>query len=573
MLFNFVIKSYFYDNGLVNILIYLYRIFQDKWKWNIQSSILQKFKEISFYKKDLDLIHWWVKYDNEYIDLKLYPFKLEIEAASEKLLQDFLKDIFKYLLLNSWIIYFTSNNEFRLNLESGNFEFVSKVNIRGGWSWNDIKHSKEKFLVPFEKILDLESYIKNFYDSLTEDQKKLFWSKSKEFKEIDKTWLKFNKPKKWGLEIELEKWKKVYVEKILRDFTLEEFIDSYISYLVDKDKLIFNSKVNPFEDWQDKFEDLLVNDKSISKIDLLIWQLGQKGQRYFGGNYFFYIYAPDLVRLFAIKNILNIPDIANDNSNFNLSWYIFPNEEYFQLLKILVFIYILLDDTSKREKFLFNNPSVLIYKSGDMKDTLLFFNKINLLFRLFDIWDIKKDSAFKELISFIYNVVRSFYWKTDNMPEFKRIGSCLLGLKPFHRSIADLQNKNLSLDKSQRKILPDSFNYLYCKFLKMIWNDTLISNACKDAWDKIGYFLAKSEKGGEDILFRLRNVKNKSQLLDWLSQVMFMLLKEPEKQMKGTYESIEELIKLLNDTSFEDLKSYLTIYTIQKYLRVLRSIS
>jgi hypothetical protein len=44
-----------------------------------------------------------------------------------------------------------------------------------------------------------------------------------------------------------------------------------------------------------------------------------------------------------------------------------------------------------------------------MKDTLLIYNKLNFLFKIFDEWDIKNREDFKQLVNYINNVIKNYY--------------------------------------------------------------------------------------------------------------------------------------------------------------------
>jgi len=580
MIKTFNLTSYFYDNWLVNILLYIDEIFNIKSQWGNKNidEILCKFQNFQPVNRSLEKIEYKFDYSQKTVSLALYPSKLYIEI-DDTLLIPFLEDIFKIVLYLTWTIYWTKNNEWKLNLETWKFEYSSKVDIKWKWSWNDILHPKKNFFVDVYKIDNFIKIIKDFFFSLSEEEKYKFRNKKWEFKDIEKSGVYINKPKNFSwIEIDLQPGKYIYVEKILTKFTLSQFTEEYLKYMFWKEKIKVDSKVHPFEDWQNKFEDLLQNKKEISKEDFLIWQIWQKWKKFFSRDYYFYLYAPNLIKLYWLKKILNISDSVDENTGTNITkdkiwWYIFPNEENFQLLKLIIFLYFTLDEKNKREKFLFEDPSIIIYKAGDLKETLLIFNKINLLFKLFDRWDIFKSDNFKRLISYIYNVVNNYHWQSENMPEFKRIWYKILNLKPFANDIAELQNKNLTLKLNKRQYITSNFFNLYSNFLEMINQDNIIHQISKETADKIWYFLAKSEKWWEDILFKLRNVKNKSQLLEWLGQIMFLILKEPEKQMKWTYDAILNLLENINDNNFEEVKSYLTIYSIQKYLSVKKASS
>jgi len=567
--------SYFYDNWLVNILLYLDEIKKLKKQWwndNI-NAILNNFWNIEEVKIDLDEVKYEVVYKWKKVYLKLKSNKLEINLE-DKDFEKFLEDIFKFVLYSAGIVYFTKNNEWKLDLQSNKLVYSPKVDIRWKGSGNDVLHPKKKFFKTFNEIADIKSIIKDFYDSLSEKEKNDFRNQKWAFKEIEKSWIKFwtDKKFKW-IEIELENWKKVYVEKILTHFTLWEFLDSYVDYMLsNKENLKIDSKLNPFEDWQDKFEDLLKNKKKISKIDFLIWQIGQKWKMYYSGDYYFYFHSYNLIKLYWLKRILKIIDKLDDkNTNINLAflkWYFFPPSEYFEILKFSVFLYKLLDDKNTILDFLFKDPTIIFYKNDAMKDTLLVYNKLNFLFKIFDEWNIKERENFKQLVNYINNVIKNYYWKLDNFVEFKKIWYNILNIKPFHLDLADIQNKNISLDKHKRQLLFGDFFDLYSKYLNMLWIDNNLHQISKEVGEKIGYFLAKSEKWWEDILFKLRNVKNKTQLLERLGQIMFLILREPDKQMRWTYEAIDNLLQIVKEENFEDIKAYLTIYSIEKYLRV-----
>jgi len=593
----FNLTSYFYDNWLVNILLYIDEIFKEKsvrWNKNIDE-ILDNFQNFQIINRSLEKIEYKFNYKQKSVSLILYPSKLDIEIndTNNNLLTSFLEDIFKIVLHLTWTVYWTENKEWKLDLETKKFEYSSKIDIKWKWSWNDILHPKKKFFKSVFEINDFKDIIKDFYSSLSEKEKDQFRNKKWIFKNIEKSGIYIDEPKnfRW-IKVELQykgNIRYIYVEKILIKFTRSQFIEEYLKYMFWKEKIKVDSKVQPFEDWQNKFEDLLQNKKVISKEDFLIWQIWQKWKKFFSGNYYFYLYVPNLIKLYWLKKILNIPDTIDENTETNITtdriwWYIFPDEENFQLLKFIIFLYFILDEKNKIEKFLFKNPSIIIYKEGDLKETLLIFNKINLLFKLFDKWNIFKSDSFKSLINYIYNVVNNYYWKSKNIqkfeknwskniPEFRRIWYKILNLKPFANDIAELQNKNLTLKSNKRQYLKKEFFVLYSNFLEMINQYKSIHQISKEAADKIWYFLAKSEKWCEDILFKLRNVKNKSQLLWWLSQIMFLVLKEPEKQMKWTYDAISNLLENINDNNFEEVKSYLTIYSIQKYLSVKKASS
>jgi hypothetical protein len=61
--------------------------------------------------------------------LVLKSNKLEIDLENKDL-EEFLEDIFKFALYSAGIVYFTKNNEWKLDLQNNKLIYAPKVDIR-----------------------------------------------------------------------------------------------------------------------------------------------------------------------------------------------------------------------------------------------------------------------------------------------------------------------------------------------------------------------------------------------------------------------------------------------------------
>jgi hypothetical protein len=93
--------------------------------------------------------------------------------------------------------------------------------------------------------------------------------------------------------------------------------------------------------------------------------------------------------------------------------------------------------------------------------------------------------------------------------------------------------------------------------------------------DGIGIYasnLNSVNKDGKNLLFRLRNIKNKNQMISYFKDLEFVILRNEEvgKYTKQINNNLEELFDLLESDEVENgdwevIRDYIAIYAISKY--------
>lgn len=557
----FVKKDVFYNNGLVNLKMCL-----DKYFKGLNCKLDQN------------------------------SFTIEVPENQDK---KYFDDIFKKFIDENEIVFKTKNDRLYWNKDDKRFMYENKYDIKGKTSPNDVKYLY-KYITPVEIGISTEE----FFNEYIEFAKKMGFSKSiiKSDTNAFKNGDSFKKNDKCSIPVFM---------------TQDETVQSYIDYCVKGDTLKLDSKIHQFEDGGYCFRDMLSKKgKNIDKWDALVYWFGVKVKRYYNLNYFIYYNSTDLLALQDLKTKIPIDDrkirILDKKDNVkelstnvdfveqlsfddirNTNFYISSSIAEFQL-KFLMYITSHIyhlddyyknsdeDEITKRQEDIFNNlkkASFVSYtQDGDMKSSLDEYCRSYKMIRFLnglmnkEYLDTKLFKYFSDLITSI-NLSKNAQEKINlNIEKFSRN---ILKFADLRKVYYDVSFKIFVNNKRGLGSALYCFESIYLKEIGRGERIMKLHEISKKIGDGIGIYassLNSVSKEGKNLLFRLRNIKNKNQMISYFKDLEFTILRNEEisKYAKQINDNLEELFNLLesNESKNEDweaIRDYVAIYAINKY--------
>lgn len=557
-------KDVFFNNGIINVLEYLETGELESLDYTFQNNKLI----FRFDKKNEDEIY-------------------------NKLLENFIN--------RNNIVFLTDNDRIYWSTEKNSFIKDKKFDVQGKASANDVKYLYN-YISPREINVSTQELYETFKKFAVENN-----LKDKEINDF----------KKCLIDEETSYFKPSDKKGIPLHMTKQKGISNFAEYLAGKPELPFDSKVHQFEDGGFCFRDMLFNKNNIiKKWDALIYWYGSRIKRLFylssDSSYYIYINSSNLHALYQLKSYLKIYDdrfeirdettgkikalptnidlyttLSKDgikNSNF----YISSSQQEFQL-KVLLYLFSVVyhiedyyqnrvkDERRKKQKEeLFNSLKDIVFftytENGSMKSSLSEYSKAYRLFKLFnEMISIKiRDSdasLFKYLSDLMTVISLSKSEKEENL-NIKRFADNLLNFRHLRKNYFEAVYDILKNDKKVGvgKDLA-TFENLYLDFIGRGEMEMNLHMQSKKLGDEIGLFVSTIED--ENLLFKLRNVKNFKQLVSYFKDLKYSALKNQEDE-RFTREFNEILVKTLDELdecpeNWELVRDYIAIYAIDKY--------
>lgn len=552
-------KNFIYDNGLVNCLLFL----NEKNKNN----------DLGVTNNELDLPNFKFK---DKVSLVLYTDKIIISGEKND-----LDDFFNFYLEKAIgeLVHFTENPKFYWDQNNETIVEGKKVDIKFNNSRNEIKNS---YL--FENVDDL--YYKN--KKLTKEAI-IKAAKEKNLNEKEIGELFFDKKSK----------NRVRIYPLM-----ERLKESYANYLVkemEREHLILDSKIHPFEDGKKNFKDYIsARYEQIYKWDALIYWLGSKFNKYYDNNLSLFLHSSSLLDLYEAKNLLNINNVDVEEENKKtgkfekkrrnikydkildkLDFYSYNEADW--ELRIVFVIYRQLRKFKNEGNFsqIFENFQsinlISFTEDGDFKSSLnvytQLYNVIKLLESLenykIEVGENENSNLLNEFSSIIKTTSKNILYKDDLHFNLKILAKNFLTFNLLTKNYMTTQENALRSEKLSS--LPKTLNEFEQVYLKLIGKNNeflLYHNLSQIVGDGIGKFLGSIDD--KALIFNLRSVRNYEQLIKFISQFKFSALKDDEKARFNIEfnEALNSLLPIINSESWEIVRDYMAIYMISAYKRV-----
>jgi hypothetical protein len=557
---NFVIKEFnkrdvFYNNGLVNLKIYL-----DEYK--IEGLVYELSKNSLILK---------------------FP-----DGTDEK----YYNEMFKGFITNNKIVFHTNNDRLYWDKDNSCFIYHKKYDVQGKSSGNDVKNLY-KYITPTEIAKSIEEIFSNYMEFAKKNN-----LKETSIKEDTKIFKKDST------------FKKENQCKIPLLMTKSEAIESYIEYSVKGDSLNLDSKIHQFEDGGYCFRDMLSNkDNYIDKWDALIYWYGVKTKRYYNSSFFIYLNSTDLLALYEIKKDLDISDEAievKDEKNgtvksiptnvkltlqlkldgiINNNFYISNSTSEFQLkifMYIISYIYHIENTYENADKERIRRRKEKLYSSitnisfvtytedGNMKSSLDEYTKVYkiiiFLKKLLETTYLDS-SLFKYFADLITSVTMSKSDQEKVNLNIKKFCENILKFADLRKVYYEASFKILRNNKRRLGSGLYDFENIYLKETKR--GDYIMSlhTKSKELGKEIGIFAANLED--KDLLFKLRNIKNQKQMVSYFKDLKFTVLKkQSEAKFSNEFNNImEEILTGIEKKpiDWEIIRDYIAIYAVDKY--------
>ena len=523
-------------------------------------------------------------------------FTIKVPENQDK---KYFDNIFKKFIDENEIVFKTKNDRLYWNKGDKRFMYENKYDIKGKTSPNDVKYLY-KYITPSEIGISTEE----FWDEYIKFAEKMGFSKStvKSHTEFFKSGNSFKKENKCTIPVFM---------------TQSETVQSYIDYCVKGERLKFDSKIHQFEDGGYCFKDMLLKkNKTIDKWDALVYWFGVKIKRYYNFNYFIYYNSTDLLGLQDLKtkipiedgkirildkkdNVKEIPtnvdfikQLSFDNIR-NKNFYISSSIAEFQL-KFLMYITSHIyhlddeyknldeDELTKRKEDIFNNlkkASFVSYtQDGDMKSSLDEYCRAYKMIRFLNSLMNKEyldTTLFKYLSDLItlINLSKNAQEKINLNTE--RFSRNILKFADLRKVYYDVSFKTFINNKKGLGSALYCFESIYLKEIGRGEWFMKLHEISKKIGDGIGIYassLNSVSKEGKNLLFRLRNIKNKNQMISYFKDLEFVILRNEEvsKFAKQVNDNLEGLFNLLESNEgkngdWEVIRDYIAIYAINKY--------
>jgi len=565
-------KDVFYNNGLVNVYQYLQN-------------------------NKIDGL--------EYVPLRENCLIIKMDQANET-------EIYNKLLINfiteNEIVFFTKNDRIYWDVQGNSFVIGKRFDVKGRTSGNDVKYLYE--YVSAEEIgLTTESFMEKFKEFARAEN-----LKDKEIVEFEKY---FINEKTGGLKSDDKKIIPVLM-------TIEKGSIRFAKYLAEGERLFLDSKIHQFEDGGFCFRDMLNNrDLLIDRWDALVYWYGARIKRLYNMNYFIYLHSNNLKSLYELKKYLRINDNRRTvedrktgdskeiptNIDFagelrkigveNQYFYISKSQTEFQL-KTLIYLFSVLFNREQAyegaHSELLQKMFEPIYKAvkdisfvtytedkSSMKTNLTEYTRIYRLFQLFAILIDTKSMAdprttfFKYLTDLIVTISFAKTEKEENL-NLKDFTENILSFRSLRKNYYEAGYDSLKNNKRFFGTNLGEFERVYLNFIyEGSGQELSLHEKAKILGDEIGRFLADIDE--ENLLFRLRNVKNYHQMVAFFKDLKYSVLRNKDKNKASLMEFSKEFKDTLfavftelesdeNRKNWELIRDYVAIYAVDKYRSV-----
>ncbi|WP_055666021.1 hypothetical protein [Desnuesiella massiliensis] len=556
----FKTKDVFYNNGLVNLKMYL-----DEYGT----------KEICY------------ELENNKLILKFPKEKEEI----------YYNELLKGYIVNNDIVFQTDNDRLYWDKDNSCFICDRKYDIQGKSSGNDVKYSY-KYITPEE----LGKTTEEMFNIYTEFSKRncLKEVSIKGDTEIFKKDFEFKKNNQCKIPIFMTK---------------SEFVESYIQYSAKGDLLNIDSKIHQFEDGGFCFRDMLSNkDNFIDKWDALIYWYGSKMKRFYNLSYFIYLNSFDLNALYEMKKsfpnrisdeavrikdekkgtVKTIPtnvEISKqlkfdgiENDNFYISGSISEFQLKF-LMYMISYIYHIERMYEKegkeririRKEKLYNSLSKISFvtytEDGSMKSTLDEYTKtykISMFLKKLIETEVNESTLFKYFSDLISSITLSKNDQEKVNLNIKRFCESVLRFSDLRKVYYEVSFKILRNNKRGLGSFLYDFENIYLQETKRGEGIMNLHSKSKEIGKEIGSFSANVDD--KDLLFKLRNIKNQRQMVTYFKDLKFTVLrKQNDAKFTNEFNDVMEeiLVELENNpNNWEVVRDYIAIYAIDKYRSV-----
>lgn len=589
-------RDFLFDNGIVNILLALEELI----------------KENVINENDFN-----IKFTSSYLSITGY----------REVLDSLYKQV--YIKIASKIIHWTNNHRYYWDENNKKLVLQKKFDLAGRSSGNDIKRIALKNQKTLKELnITSEDLIQQlnvlFPESSFED--KLPINKSNKEKQI----LTINQLLKENFSIpdinSITIDSKLQVFKSLKELAEIEFNitignnikDAHKCFICNEDIgfLEFNTNVHMF--------DASFGNQKIGKWAYLIYRAGTRIQRYFNESdkkQYFYLHSYSLINLYEIKKRIQVQDskvvVKNKDgieetksNNFHFfhdieldkyNFYTYGQND--RLLNLLVGIYKTQKIEAKKasnsgdlDLDIFENSSIASFSdNGIVKDALSFYNKLSTLFRLFEhleqktrttrksenlpLFDLlfKKGSLFNNL-----SLIQLFAnGATTNKDDKDKIllqswVDKFLNFQPLHDIYLILQFNLLTMSNDGKTpLLPDELSSFEEAYIQLTIGsnspEALIHSLAHKVGREMGRFLGFTKN--KDLLFTLRAVNNRDQLVQFIRDFRFKYLKESKSEDNNDFnfakdfnENLDLLLNIIaNNKKIEMIRDYLALYCISGY--------
>jgi len=476
-----------------------------------------------------------------------YQIKLESNYLEFELDDNDFNDILDWFLDEFDIVYQTDNDRVYFDEQLKKFILDKKFDVSGKSSGNDVKN-----VYSYKTTTDL-NLSRNEIQSLFKDfQQKNDYKKNENIPDGQ--------------------------DRVIISITKQEAVKNYRNYLIKGDKLKFDSKIHTFENGGRVFREFLYNNDTISKWEALIYWFGGRIKRFYSGDYFLFLNSFDLKELYyfkkyipikekRIENTISNIDFYNQLSKLNIKnpyFYITHSEIEFEL-KFFIYLFsviIHIENNQKRREKLFLALQKMIFvvyvQDGDFKKSLNEYTKGYKLFNFFR--ELYENELFENFIS-IFTTISALKQKEINLYS-KKFANNFLNFRSL-RSIYFGVSFEL-LEKNKKLTIYKFENFYIEKILKgENMNEHELS---KVLGESIGIISASLDD--KDLLFKMRNIKNKNQLIHFFSEMEFKILKNNVPFSKEAKDSLKTILEILNNQNWEVIRDYMAIYAIDKFRAV-----
>ncbi len=527
-------------------------------------------------------------------ELSIKICKENEEAIFYKLLENLIKE--------NNIVHLTKNDRLYWYKEKGTFKIDKRFDVEGKASPNDVKN-----IFDYISVKELNISSEDFYELYNKfaDENKV---KQKDRMNHE---IAFRDKSTGSLKSE-------DMLKIPLYITLEKAISNFTKYLVKGNTLPLDSKIHQFEDGGYCFRDLLSNNNvCIDKWDALIYWYGCRIGRLFNSNYYIYLNSLDLNSLKTYKTHLNIPnrkariidekteEIKEINTNINIyeqlnrdgiknkNFYISNSQQEVQV-KFLMYLYSTIyhieDDYENKikderrkigKKELYDSISKITFvtytEDGPLKSSLEEYTKAYKMFEMFEKLITQRDTEdqsnlFKYLADLITIIRMSKPDRVENL-NIRSFSDNILSFKPLRCNYYEASFDILKNDKRGFGSNLYLFEGKYLEFTERSKLEMSMHMYSKKLGEEIGYLAATFQD--ENLLYKLRNIKNFKQLVSYIKDLKFAVLKHQKDEKKesraGFTNEFNEILLLVlqelekDNGGWELVRDYIAIYAIDKY--------
>ncbi len=567
----FSARDVFYNNGLVNLYGYIKRCNLDECECDLTSAELV----------------------------------VKTSMGNEESLYYQLLDNF---IVENQIVHLTDNDRLYWWKEKNRFVIDKKFDVEGKSSPNDVKYLYDNIKAGDLNLTTEELY--NLYNEFIKDKN----VKPKEKEEH----------KKYFFDKDNENLKGEDKVSIPLYMTIEKAVSNFSKYLVKNDILPFDSKIHQFEDGGDCFKDMLINkDCVIDKWDALVYWYGSRIGRFFSSAYYIYLNSLDLASLYLYKSNLDISnkkakykvertgEIKEANTNVNTekqqaqlgrdgiknsAFFISNSQQEFQLkffMYLFSSIYHIKDDYETKIKderrkrgaqelyrSIHDITFVTYTEDGALKSSLSEYTRAYRLFQLFEKLVLcERESGDGNQLKYFGDLITAIKRSKPDKAENNNIKVFCENILSFRLLRSNYYEASFDILRDDEKRTLGKGLYLlekiYLEFLERSEIEMSLHERSQKLGEEIGLFAADIRE--ENLLYKLRGIKNYKQFVAYISELKFTVLKHSKKQNEGslqfTKEFNETLLSVLNELEKEQkqwelVRDYVAIYAIDKYRSV-----